>query len=326
MLEFPTPAGTGEIENSWGELSPAQFIETTALTNQFFAVKFDFDEYRLRLLEMLTGYKRKNKRNKFAEQINENLYLISEQLTFAVSPKIGPPEILEFFSPELREVLKTRFPWEIYEPEFVEQLLTVKDMLTIEYALNFDLGKNLLPFVRNGKAVLRGPVFDTSDGDIETNLTTGKYLDAQEYFNAYSNSKNPKYLDAFIGCLYQYDKDYSGEIENLPNLVEKKTKDAIVLLFMYMQQTFINDPIFGILFTGESENKKLSLGASEAVYQVVEQGYGNHTDVVNMNIRDFFNIQIMILKKNVAQLRGMDKKVSEIATEMNLPIEIVTQL
>lgn len=352
MLKFNTPDGTGHIENAWGELNPAQFVEVTHLTNLFFAQKFDIDEYRLRLLETLTGYKRKKRGNKAADQINENLYLIAEQLTFTINPVIGPPEILDFFSTSLRELLKTRFPWEIYEPEYVGQLLTVKDMLTVGYGLNMNLGKNLLPQVQTGKigsfpnVVLTGPRFDTTDGDIETNLSAEQYLDASEYFNTYSATRKTKYLDAFIGCLYQPAKNTDLENEgcsfpswgemsegqrgSIPNLSNKKTKDAIVLLFMFIQQTFLNDPLFKVLFssaeTAGGTVAKLNLGASEAIYQVVEQGYGSLEEVKAMNIRDFFNTQVMILKKNVAQLRALDKKPGEIARTMNLDIEIVTQL
>ena len=341
MLKFDTPGGTGEVENCWGELNPVQFAAAVEITNRFLRIEFDLDEYRLRLLEMLTGYKRKKKRSKFAGQINENLYLISEQLTFTVLPVVGPPEVLEFFSPELRALLKTKFPWEIYEPHLVSQLIQVKDLLQVEYALNFDLTRNLLPQVRNGKAVLQGPVFNTADGDIDTNLKAGQYLDALEYFNAWSNGRNPKYLDAFIGCLYKYIPQGSeilppekGESQPtagegvIPDLSLKKTKDALIMVFLYIQQTFVNDPIFGILFTGNSSStgKKLSLGNSEAIYQVVEAGYGSQKEVSEMNIRDFFNIQIRIIKNNVAILRGQKKNSAEISKELNLPLEIVQNI
>jgi hypothetical protein len=327
MLKFKTISGDGWVENSWDELNSVQFVETCSITNQFFAGKFDIDEYRLRLLEMLTGYKRKTKRNEMADQINENLFLISEQLTFAVMPQIGPEEVLEFFSPELRELLKTRFPWEIFEPEHVQQLLTVKGLLKIGFSLNFDLTRNLLPQVSKGNKVYKGFYFDTVNGDIKTNLTAEQYLDASEYFNAYSEDKNPGFLASFINCLYH--KRSTPHSKDIPSVDDKKTKDAIVMVFMYIQKTFLNDPIFKILFTEEQSSgsmAKLNLGSSEAILQVVEEGYGSLNEVKKMNILDFFNTQIMILKKHVAQLRAMDKKAGEISKEMNLSIDVINQL
>lgn len=331
MLTFNTPSGVASIENKWSELSPAQFVGTCALTNRFFAGEFDIDEYRLRLLELLSGYKRKKKRSKFAEQINENLFLISEQLTFAVRPKVGPVEVLDFFSPDLREQLKTRFPWEIYEHKYLKQLLPVKSLLKIEFELNLDLGRNLLPQVRKNKSVYSAPYFDTFDGDIYTNVTAEQYLDASDYFNAYSETKKEKYLDSFIDCLYN--KQSTPRCANIPSLAKKETKDAIILVFMYMQQTFINDPVFKHLFTKPEQDEnnalasvsKLNLGSAEALLQVVETGYGSLPEVKQMNIVDFFNIQLMIIKNSIAKLRAMDKKPGEIARTMNLSVETVTQ-
>ena len=111
MLKYETQSGEGWIENQWDELTPLQFVQAVSLTNQFVTGAItNIDEYRLRMLEMLTGYKRKRKRNKHADQINENLYRISENLNFAVIPEIGPAEVFEFFTPDLCELLKTRFP------------------------------------------------------------------------------------------------------------------------------------------------------------------------------------------------------------------------
>ncbi|MBV5334182.1 MAG: hypothetical protein JZU49_00060 [Sulfuricurvum sp.] len=354
MLKYETPSGTGEIENSWEELSPKQFIETIALTNRFFAGGFNIDEYRLQLLKVYTGYDRSEKRLKkdsvpyrdyaeISDTINENLFLISEQLTFSIRPKCGPEEVLEFFSPELREQLKVRFPWEIIEPEMVDQLNIMAKRLTVEYELNLNLGKNPIPFIRINETILKGPVFNTSDGDLDTDLKAGMYLDAQEYFTAFTETRNVKYLDLMIMALYfpvddddleRHPEFISGShpISEIPVFTDRSTKDAILLVFMYIQTTLVNDPIFSILFNSASTgspnsvNNKLSLGPDEAIGQLIEAGYGSHESILNLDIRTFFNFQIMMIKKNVNQLRSYDKKPGEIASELNLPIETIQKL
>ncbi|HET6558066.1 MAG TPA: hypothetical protein VFG54_12175 [Prolixibacteraceae bacterium] len=349
MLKYETPSGTGEVENCWGDLSPRQFIATVALTNQFLSGGFDLDEYRLRLLEALTGYKR-SKRKKLgvpkqvrddgrdvADQINENLYLISEQLTFAVTPKCGPEEVLEFFSPELRELLKTRFPWEIYEPEMVSQLLMMKGRLRIEYNLNFNLGSNLVPDAQKASVLFKGPLFTATEGDIDTDLKAGQYLDAQEYFTAYSETRKEKYLDLMIERLYRpagvlkqvQDDAKQVQDDGLPDLADKATKEAILMVFLYIQNTLVNDPVFSILFKRNEDTSiapKISLGSDEAIGQLVEAGYGTHESILNLDIRTFFNYQIMMIKKNVGMLRSAGKKPAEIARELNLPVEIIQKL
>jgi len=348
MLTYQTPAGTGTIENCWEELSPDQFIKTVALTNRFFAGGFNIDEYRIRLLEIITGYKRKPKRirrdainrvstEEIADTINENLFLISEQLTFTVRPKCGPEEVLEFFSPELRELLKTRFPWEIYEPEMVDQLNTMAKRLKVEYDLNMNLGKNPIPYIRIGETLLKGPVFNAADGDIDTDLKAGMYLDAQEYFTAYTETRKEKYLDLMVMALYfPCDDDIVetrliASLPEIPDFTDRATRDAILLIFLYIQTTLVNDPIFGILFTGRDAINRVStdrliLGPDEAIGQLIEAGYGTHESILNLDIRTFFNFQILMIKKNVNLLRSYDKKPGEIARELGLSIETIQKL
>lgn len=355
MLKYKTPSGTGIVENRWSELSPMQFVEAVKLTNQFVSGAITgLDEYRLRLLEMLTGYKRRKKRRKHADQINENLYLISEQLNFAILPDVGPPEVLEFFSPELRELLGTRFPWEIYEPEYVAQMRTVQRMMTVNFRVNFNLEKNPLPVIRKGNELFKGPVFSTENGDLETNLKTGPYLDASEYFNAYVETKKEKYLERFFTTLYVQSEPtvpHLGDEErqrrggfvpltegdetpsgvgggSVPNFAESSVKDALVMLFIYIQQTFATDPVFSILFQ-HNENTgtgKLHLGSDEAIGALVEAGYGNHNEVANLDICTFFNYQIMFIRKNVETLRSMKKSPGEISKLINLPITTIQKL
>lgn len=328
MLTFETKSGTGNVETKWSELSPAQFVQAVALTNRFVTGEWELDEYRLLLLQMLTGYKRKSSRHKHADQINENLYRISEQLNFAVSPDIGPPEVLEFFSPELREALKTYFPWEIHEPYFVKEILTMQHLLKINFKVNFNLELNPLPFLRKGKDIFEGPRFSTENGDIDTNLKAGDYLNASEYFNAWGETKNKKYLNKFMDCLYKkISLDFSVADAEIPEW--DTAGDAVIMLFIFMQQTFSKDPVFSILYQkgdAETPENKLYIGPDEVIGAMVESGYGTPDAIKNYEVITFFNFQIMFLKRNVAQLRGLNKNAAEIAKALNIPIETVQKL
>ena len=288
---------------------------------------------------MLTGYKRRKKRSKHADQINENLYLISEQLNFAVLPDVGPPEVLEFFSPELRQLLETRFPWEIYEPEHVAQMRTVQHMMTVSFKINFNLEKNPLPVIRKGDVLYKGPVFSTENGDLETNLKAGPYLDAAEYFNAYAETKNEKYLERFFTTLYtatsqpfvpltEVDEERQRRRVSVNAPIFEESKDALVMLFVYIQQTFATDPVFSILFQKNETTGtgKLHLGSDEAIGALVEAGYGNHNEVADLDVRTFFNYQILFIRKNVEQLRSMKKSPGEISKLLNLPVTTIQKL
>lgn len=335
MLKFETPSGTGEVENCWEDLSPIQFIETVDLTNRFLSGEFTLEEYRLRLLEMLTGYKRKRKpatRNpqpETIETINENLFLISEQLNFAIRPKVGPDEVLEFFTPELREALKTRFPWEIHEPELLDQLLRMKNQMEVQYDLNFNIVRNPLKYLKFGTTVLEGPVFEATADELTTTLKAGEYLDAHEYFRAFSQNRDKKYLDRMILCLYHPIEDPLGEPVE-PDFADEKVKNAIAFVFLFIEQTLVNDPVFSILYQHNDKeyrvSPKLDIGPDAAIGQLVSAGFGSHDAIVNLDIRTFFNYQVLLIKRNVETLRGYGKKANEIAKELNLPIETVQKL
>ena len=358
MLTFKTPSGIGEVENCWADLTPAQFIETVALTNRFLAGEFTLDDYRLCLLQMLTGYKRSKRlvgsgfpsmqrrgaggsgeerggnfsqkpgaRSQRHDTINENLFLLSEQLTFAIRPKAGPAEVLEFFTPELRKMLETRFPWEIHEPEHVAQLVSMKNNLKIQFDINFNIGRNPLQYLRFGETILQGPTFEADENEINTNLKAGAYIDAHAYFNAYSQTRNRKYLDRAILCLYK-PVEMEQNVEAF-DFTDEKVKDAVAFVFIFIEQTLVTDPVFSLLYTRDGEqpfSNKINLGPDAVIGQMVTAGFGTYESIVNLDIRAFFNLQVLMLRQNIETLRGYGKNNGEIAKTLKIPMETVIKL
>ena len=111
----------------------------------------------------------------------------------------------------------------------------------------------------------------------------------------------------------------------IPELTDAATLDALAMTFIYIQQTFANDPVFGILFTRNESTEfgKISFGCDESIGQLVEAGYGSHTEVSEMDICTFFNYQLMFIRKNIETLRGMKKELREISKTLNIPVDII---
>lgn len=333
MLKFKTPSGTAEIENCWDELTTAQFIETVNLTNRFVAGEFSLTDYRLCLLQMLTGYQRKpgtrNPKPETVETINENLFRISELLNFAIRPQAGPAEVLEFFTPALREALKNRFPWEIHEPEFTAQLAQMKNTLQLSYLIDTNIGRNPIPFISVGETVLKGPEFTVTPDELSTTLRAGAYLDAHEYFMAYAKTQNRKYIERLIMCLYS--PTDAENHEDYPQFSDLKLQDAVAFVFLFIEKTLAADPVFSVLYQNADTQPvftpgKIDLGPDGVIAQLVTAGFGTYQSIVELDVRTFFNMQIMLIRRAVETMRAYKKNTAEIARELNLSTETILKL
>lgn len=331
MITLKNGIDSIDIPDKWSELTPDQFIKVVILYNEMIAGDCNVLEFRLKLLKKLSGYERSKERfdEETAETIDSNLLILSQMLTFPLRPAYADPEVMEIFTEELRELLKTNFPFDIIAIDHLQQLAVVGDRLKWYPTLNLNFGNNPLPSVSIGKHVRFGPVFNVDEiGIISTDMIVEEYVDALEYLKLYQGTDKIGYLDKMISVLYREKRhEYNTFQNSIPGQVELLTictKRAIERVFEYICQTINTHPAFEILFS--SNEKKAGGSFGDIIYHLSEKGLGSRTEIARWNLTDFLSAIVRDLKNSVTSLRSSGVDDSKISHEMNIPIEILQKI
>jgi len=281
------------------------------------------------------GYTKSNKKfsSGVSDKINANLYILSKHIFFPFKAVFENPEILNQLSPELQEALTKRFLFEIYEPNFIHEVNKFGSLLKYGIDRNLNIKQNLLPSIKIGNVTLNGPVFNIDEnGIIETDLVAGEWLDANEYMQALGS--NAKYLCNIASCLYRNrSKEYSTyEAQKNAQLFKNANPEelkAVWLILSAIQRFVFNYPPYSVLFIEEksvSNVNKINIGASELIYQMTKDGFGQLNNIVNMPVIDFLNIQVKTLADAVKSLRAAGKKNNDIANSLKIDVSTVLKL
>lgn len=324
-----------EIANAWNELTAGEFSEIAAHIWRYCHDEIDLTDFRLLVLKTLTGYKPKRYLFKQSEekkaQINSNLVILSELITFILKPVYDEEEVFDILSEGLQKRLKTHFPHEIYEPEYQAELANVKGLLHCRADINFSLGINPLPSIKVGKSVFVGPVFEVDKyGILKTDLCAGEYFDASGFFSLFEQTGDVSLLADMAGVLYRPNRNHYNSFEAQQHAALFKQTKAIDLigvwlLFKSWLYYFRNHEHFSLLFSeGMPAQGKIEI-AGETLFNLSKDGYGSLSEVTDWRIDDYFSSQLKNIKDAVATLTAMGKKSYEIAKELKIPIEVVSK-
>ena len=322
-----------ELPTSWSELDSEQFVRIAA-------VLFDnraenkIKELRLLCLQAITGYERSNQTftEDMAEQINCNLYILSQCIRFPFKMVFKNPDLISNLSDELQKAVKDYFLFEIYEPELQAELKKYGGLLEYGIELNPNLTSNLLPSITIDGITYNGPRFGINeDGVLDTDLLAGEWIDANDYMNFMAQSRKEKYLANVAACLYRQDrKNYStSDAQERAEIFAKARPEelkAVWLLVKSMQEYFFNDLNFNVLYSKREkglQSNKIEVGSSNILYQLSKDGYGSLSEVANMLVTDFLSIQLKNISDAISALRSMGKNPSDIAKAYKMDINTV---
>ena len=335
MIEIKHKKKVIQIPDRWEELTPDQYLSVANLLFVFFENKSNLYDLKIELLKKLTNYKRSKKKFSIEDQetINDNLWLLADQLHFPVKPVYKNPELLEVLDPRLQEKLNERFPFEIYDPEFLPELEMVMYKLDYSPVINFNMKKNLLPAFEYNYITYQGPVFNIdSNMIVETDMITLEFIDAYTYFRLFVKNNDIKYLRNMVSVLYRTDrKTYSTfetqkRADNLMG-IDPGVLKAVFLFFENVKEYLVHLSPYRLIFSGtETDNKKITLGISDTIYGLCKAGYGSKDEISNMGLSDYLNLLMKQIIDAVHTLRDMKKKDHEIADKLKLPIDIIIQI
>lgn len=323
------------VPNKWDELTPSQFVATLALCTQVLEDKLDLLDFRLHLLKCLTGYKPARLTTpRHREQIENNLFTLAMLLRFPLKPAYLTPEYLEVFSPDLQADLKYLFPFEIYNPDQMQQLEMVGDQLKWVPALNLNFGRNLLPQVELKWGVLHGPIFDMVGNTFDTDLRTGEYIDAMDWSMLYQSTKDEEHLNKFIATIYRPCRNYynPNETADIAKIVSEQmdanTKNAIVLVFAYFAEKIAEHPLYSLFFSQEksTENNTNPIGLKATVFAICADGLGTRDEIMDWPLPEFYNSMYYRLSKSVEAMRRNGIDDSKINKETGISLDTLEKI
>ena len=323
--------GEVNLPTAWHELTTNQFKPLASVIYDQMG-KRDIIELRLLMLQAITGYERSKKRytEDEAEQINCNLYILSQFVMFPFRTIYDNPDLINLLSPELQKRLQKCFLFEIHDSEFTEEIAKFGGLLKYKIDLNLNITSNLIPDITIGGIVYKGPRFNIDkNGILDTSLVAGQWIDANDYANLND-------LAGIAACLYFNKRaDYSTSLaqEQKPLFENANPADlkAIWLVFKAMQNYLVAHPRFSVLFSRKKKTEeyfdpsKIEVSSSDIIYHLVKEGTGSLAEVMNMPVLDFLNIQVKNIADAIKTLREMGKKNGEIAKALKMDIDIVVK-
>lgn len=335
MIEIRHKKKEIQIPDRWEELTPDQYLSVAGLLFDFFEKKLNLYDFKIELLKKLTNYKRSKK--KFSidtqEQINNNLWLLADQLSFPVKPVYKNLELIDVLDPRLQKRLQKKFPFEIYDPEFMPELEMVMTRLDYSPVVNFNMKKNLLPSFKYNKTIYQGPVFNIDRNlVVETDMTTLEFIDSYTYFRLFVKNGDEKYLRNLVSVLYRPDRSKYSTFDTQKRSdsligIDPGVLQAVFLFFENLKEYLVHLSPYKLIFSGtETDKKKISLGISDTLYGLCKAGYGSKDEISNMGLNDYLNLLLKQIIDAIESLRQMKKKDTEIAMELKLPVEIIMQI
>lgn len=327
-----------QIPDRWYDLTPEQYLGVVNLLNQLTSGASTLFRFRLRLLQLLTGYNRSKKRftTDQAEIINNNLAILADMLTFPIVPQYKNPDYLEVLSPSLQKKLKTTFPQEINEPEYIQEIAMIADKLETSISINLDFRCNPLPYITVGDNQWYGPDFTVDNNRVvQTDIIAMEFIDASEFAELYYATEEENYLDNLVSVFYRENREkYSTHgsmrkakyIKPLPH----KVKYGVLLFFQSVVHYISTHPQYGLLYRKAENNEtgkaKLDLGSGNVIAQLTKDGFGTREEIEHLPLGDYFTLLLKQIVDAVLSMRDANIKDHEIARKLGLLIETVQKI
>lgn len=326
------------IADRWADLSREEYISVVSLLHELTTGKSTLLRFRLRLLQVLTGYKRSKKRfnDDQAEIINNNLVILADMLTFPLIPNYQNPEYLEVLSPALQKKLKTTFPQEIYEAEYIYEIAMIAHKLECSISINLDFRCNPLPYINIDENMWYGPDFSVDKNRVvQTDMIALEFIDASEFAELYYATKDENYLDNLVSVLYRQKRENYSTHRSMRNAKYIKQlpyaeKFGVILFFQSVVYYLSTHPQYGILYrkpeNNESGKAKIDLGSGDVIAQLTKDGFGTREEIENLPLGDYFTLLLKQIIDAVKNMRNAEIKEHEIAQRLGISIETVQKI
>jgi hypothetical protein len=334
MKKIELNNGTLQLPESWDELTHQQRLYAFGLLHDVIDHRLSPAAFRIRMLIRLTGYKP-------ARGIAS--CLIRYILLFIAVPfvalwyfvRLGRIRFLAYWS-----VWYQNHKPKHYDRDIIScNLLKLSEMLDFAFKIddrslriNNVFRSNPFPEIRSGRKKYTAKKF-IRDISPFTNITGREFSDCFDIYSLYSSDADAtvkaKCVDKIISILYPASADYNENmVLDRPELskVHPAVKLGIMCWFSGIVEYYVTHPYYSVLFgsTGSNNNgtkDTIRIGMNETVLMISSQGY-NENDTVN----NFFDAQLVILKKNLSSAIASGVKIEALAGKTNMSIQNINKL
>lgn len=315
-IEFYIKEKKFTLSNSWEELSPEQFESIIQDVQLFAEGKLSAAMVKVNYVCRSLGIARKHIKD---EDAACNLAWLAEQVTFPFL--IVYPDndaALEKLDPEARAQFK-RIPPERMNGHALARYLS---KLEYRFALDGCFCAQLVPVVKIGNKLYKGYKIDTSFDVLTCSLSALQYIEAREVMA----TNNLPLLAAILYSPQPYSSDNAQQLAASFAKLPQSTLQAIAFNFMAFNNFIFKKTDYAILTEGSSDNKQISTGALESLYNLSADGLGNSEEVEQMNVIKYLTIMRKKLIESVKSLKAANMDNAKIAEETGLPIHIITKI
>lgn len=281
------------LPDCWEDLTPALYTFTITKLLEVMAHACTLTDFRISLLLKYTGYRPSVRlrpvKPEVRETINENLIRLAELITFPLRSGKNGTEVNNCFK------------------------------------------RNPIPEIRIGKKIYKGKQFDTGI-ILRTDITAREFADAFDAVRAFAETKSEECLNTLCTILYPAFPAHLRNINSEHHLkftrVSYAIRYGIMIWFTGVVQYFTEHPVYSILFSGNNEEgpERISLGMGETIMHLSLTGFGSKAEMENINLVDYFDLQIKSLKKMIADARAQGAKTHDIATHTRLSYNLIEKL
>lgn len=282
------------LPECWEDLTPEQYVYTVTRLLELMAHQCTLVDFHIALLLKFTGYRPSIRlrptRPEVKVVINENLVRLSELITFPLRTGHKGTEVNNLFR------------------------------------------RNPLPEIRIRRTKYKGKQFDIGIV-LRTDITAREFADAFDAVRAFAETRSEECLNTLCAILYPALPDHtknmnSGHYREFYR-VNYAIRYSILIWFTGIVQYFSEHPIYRILFSGdrqEEDTARISLGMGETIMHLSLSGFGAKTEMENISLVDYFDLQVKSVKKMIADARAQGAKTEDIAKHTRLSYNLIEQL
>ena len=290
-----------ELPNCWEDLSYKEKIFTFGILGELYAGTITPEIARLKMLIEYTGYKPSwidlfrealKKDNTQREIINLNLLNLSEELTFA---------------------------------------FTVEENRIIP---NYAFKKNPISYIKINHIRYVGKIFE-NDINCRTNITAREFSDCFDIFASMqgeiTDADRYDCINQICAILFPKTDDYTANLVSghhwKMRYINPAVKFGIIFWFTGIVKYYTEHPVYGLLFKSEKHpdesGNKIHLGMNEIALTLKKEGYGSPE---TMNLNDYFDAQIKILKDMINRALADGMKADKIVEKTGVPLSTIQKL
>lgn len=312
-----------KFPTKYEELTPTQFIQVVYLLDMFKQKKMSLKEFQLRAYLELTGTNDRRLMKASYEFLEKNIFQNLSKMSF-IYKILYKDERYELLSPEMKKKLEKVIP---EEDDSAEATIARKFQRSIGIDLCFS--KQLIPSIYLGMKRSGGYTFAITDGVLQTSVTAGQYIDAVNALQQYAETQKEECLTLLTAILYTNPYTPDKALSNIQKFkgVPQLVKIAVMLNWQAILTWLTTKTKYKVLFaTAEKNEHKNILGMSTILYSLVEQGYGDLKNIVNIELIQLFDLMLKNLLQAAREMKEAKVKLPDIAAKLNISLTSLNEL